>query len=1040
MSKKRDSSFSTIVVFACLFLAGVLLTPLLPVKLNPSNSLPEINVYFSMSGQSARVVETEVTSKLEAMLSRIKGVENVRSRSSAGSGSVTLRLSKHVSPDMARFEAATIVRQMWSSMPEGISYPQIYMSGTSDENRYPFLRYSVNAPLPPAAIRHYIDNSVATQLAEIKGIDKIEAVGASPMIYRLEYDNAQLQTLGVSTNDIRDAVQSFLAKESFGTGIVENSGEKQYIRLALAPQNHSDKFNPADVLVKNIDGKIIYLNQIVTTTYEEEELSSYFRINGLNSIYLSFTATAAANRLTLSQEIREKLAEMQFPAGYQLHLLYDESDYLQQEMNKIYFRSGLTVLILLVFVLLVYRNLKYSLVILLSLIANLGIAAAFYYLLKLEMQLYSLAGLTISLTIIIDNAIVMSDQILNRGNRKAFLAILTATLTTILSLIVILFMDEKIRANLQDFALVIMVNLAVSLFVALFLVPALINAFHLSAIAGATRNPLKKKKRWLLSFNRVYSGIILFIRRFRVAFVVLLVLAFGLPVFLLPEKIDNNNLYNSTLGSTFYKEKIKPYSDMALGGALRLFVQKVKTGGYSSGERSETALFVTASLPYGSTKEQMDNIIKKMERYIVQFREVRQFETHIENGQRASIRIYFVKQHQRSSFPYRLKSDLISKSIEIGGGSWSVYGLGDGFSNDVKEQAGGSRIKLLGYNYDELTARAEALRDSLQQYRRIEDVTIDSKFSWYKDDYTEFAFALDRERMAQENLYPNQIFGTLTPLFARNVNVGEIAAENHSDPIRLYSRQAATLDLWNMEHFAARSDDKEFRINTVGNIVTAQTPADIAKENQQYLLCVQYDYIGAYEQAWKVSEREIKKFNDAAPLGYKAETETSRYWWGDKDNSTQYLLLLLIIVIIYVTTSILFNSLTQPLVIISIIPLSYIGLFLTFYLFNLNFDQGGYAAFILLTGISVNANIYLLNEYNNIRQKKPLLTPLKTYLKAWNAKIRPIFLTVISTVLGFIPFIIGYKEAFWFPLAVGSMGGLVFSFMAMWLFLPLLKN
>jgi multidrug efflux pump subunit AcrB len=121
-----------------------------------------------------------------------------------------------------------------------------------------------------------------------------------------------------------------------------------------------------------------------------------------------------------------------------------------------------------------------------------------------------------------------------------------------------------------------------------------------------------------------------------------------------------------------------------------------------------------------------------------------------------------------------------------------------------------------------------------------------------------------------------------------------------------------------------------------------------------------------------------------------------------------------------------------------IIPVSYIGLFLTFYLFELSFDQGGFAAFILLTGISVNANIYVLNEYNNIRKAHPLMKPLKAYIKAWNAKVLPIFLTVFSSILGFIPFMTGeYREAFWFPLAAGTVGGLIMSFITLFLFLPL---
>ena len=135
----------------------------------------------------------------------------------------------------------------------------------------------------------------------------------------------------------------------------------------------------------------------------------------------------------------------------------------------------------------------------------------------------------------------------------------------------------------------------------------------------------------------------------------------------------------------------------------------------------------------------------------------------------------------------------------------------------------------------------------------------------------------------------------------------------------------------------------------------------------------------------------------------------------------------------------LFNSIRQPLAVIFVIPVSFIGVFLTFYWFRLNFDQGGFASFILLSGITVNASIYILNEYNRVRRLRPRLTPIHAYLKAWNAKIIPIFLTVVSTMLGFVPFMAGTeKEAFWFPLAAGTIGGLAMSILGIWIFLPLM--
>ena len=1057
----KISSFSIIIAFVCLSVLGLFFIPQLSVKLNPSRKLPVVNVSFTMHGQSARAIEMEVTSKLEAMLNRIRGVEGISSYSRNGSGSVTIRLSEHVDPDIARFEVSTVIRQTWPSLPPGVSYPSIYMSGTSQEVNYPFLRYTINAPFSPVTILEYAENTIKTKLTEIKGINRIDVNGAGKMIYQLDYDYIQLNRNKVSLQDIRSAIRSYLTKEFLGMGKIENEDQsEEWVRIALVADDRNKPFDPSLIQVKNSEGKILYLDQLVETHYVEENETSSFRINGLNSVYLSVTAEDNANQLKLGKQIKNLLEtiEPEFPAGYELHLSYDSTQYIKEEMNKIYFRSGLTVLILLLFIFFVYRNVKYSLLIILSLIANICIATIFYYLLKVEMQLFSLAGLTISLTLIIDNAIVMSDQIINRRNKKAFMAILTATITTMGALVIIFFMDENTRLNLVDFAWVIIINLIISLFVASLLVPALIEKFNIGKrISGIKRTPCLYRffnpKRLVVRIYRIYETIIAFMFRWKVWFILFIIFLFGLPVYLLPDKVNKSGniywtntkentfwekLYNSTLGSTLYLEHIRPITNVALGGTSRLFAEKVQTGSYASGERGETTLSAAASLPNGATWEQMDHLIRKMENYLSEYPEVRMFETHIQNSRQANITVYFQKEHQRGSFPHYLKSNMISKAIEFGGGSWSVQGLGDGFNNAIKEQAGNTRIKLLGYNYDELNALADRLRDSLQIHRRIEEVTVDSKFSWYKNDYEEFVFKLDKERLAYDNILPAQLFNSIAPIFEKSSNADNWLGEGRVEPIRLYSKRVDDLDLWNLENYPGMVGEQGYKLKEIASIEKAQLPQDIAKENQQYLLCMQYEYIGSYQQSWNVSERELKKFNGQAPLGYKAETETSRYWWGNSEGSSQYWLLLLIAVIIFFATSILFNSLKQPLVVIFIIPISFIGLFLTFYLFNLNFDQGGFAAFVLLAGLSVNANIYVLNEYNNIRENRLTITPLKAYMKAWNAKIRPIFLTIISTVLGFIPFMIGeHREAFWFPLAAGTIGGLLFSFLALIFYLPL---
>ena len=180
--------------------------------------------------------------------------------------------------------------------------------------------------------------------------------------------------------------------------------------------------------------------------------------------------------------------------------------------------------------------------------------------------------------------------------------------------------------------------------------------------------------------------------------------------------------------------------------------------------------------------------------------------------------------------------------------------------------------------------------------------------------------------------------------------------------------------------------------------------------------------------------------NQSMPIGFRVK-EGRDYWGGYWKMSNGFdrriLYILLVFGIIYFICAILLESLKQAMIVMLIVPLSFIGCFLGFYCFGLVFNEGGLAAFILMCGLSVNAVLYIQNDYNNkiIAGKA---RGLQTYLSAWNAKIIPILLTVISTILGFIPFLIGSNVAdFWISLAIGTMSGLIFSVLVLMIYLPL---
>lgn len=1011
-----NSQFSIIIAFIALAILGCALISSLPVKLMPSRTLPSLTVSFSMRNAAARVVEREVTGKLEGLLARIQGVKEINSTSSNGSGYITVGFDKHTDMEQARFEASTIIRQAWPELPDGVSYPIVSASRTIKKSARPILSYTITAPGAASDIMRYAEENIRPAIGRIPGVNNVQFSGATPMEWRLTYDSRQLAALGLSPSAISGAVAEQSAYRFLGTGRTDSD---EWLAIGVATAG-VDTFDTSRIYLMTKDSTMVSLDRLVKAERRDARPTSFFRVNGFTSIYCNVYADEDANQIEMANLVRRRIADLRLPSGFELHLNYDTTESITSELNKIYFRSGLTLLILLIFVALITLNLRYMLIIIISLLLSLAISVIFYKLLGVEIQLYSLAGITISLNLMIDNVIVMCDHYRRHHNLGVFTAILAATLTTIGTLAIVFFLDTDLRLNLQDFVAVIIINLIVSLAAALWLVPALMTRLPIRLRAPRRR---RRFVRIQLSLLRLYRRYIAFGRRWRRAFISAAVLLFGLPVFLLPKEIPGNDIYNKTLGSRTYNENIRPWVNRILGGTLRLFVEDVYEGSYFNREIADPELYISTSLPNGSTLEQMDILVRKMEAFLADFSEIKQFRTDVYSPYQATIAVQFKKEFARNGFPYQLKSQAITKALTLGGGSWSVYGLEDrGFSNDVSESAGSYRVKLLGYNYDELEALAERFRQKLLSHRRIKEVIVSSDFSWYKNEYTEFALDPDLDALARCNLTVAELYNTLAPVFGRDMYCS--TSSRGREQILLSSAQSRDYDVWSLMNMPFG----DFKLKDFATIKRSTAPKSVVKENQQYRLCLQYEYIGSGTQGMRLLDNDIKEFRPELPLGYTIDTPHGGYRWSDT-SAGNYWLLALVIAIIFFITAILFNSLRLPLIIIAMIPLTFIGVFLVFYFTGMNFDQGGFASFILLAGITVNSAIYLLSEYRRTHD----------YIRAFRRKITPIMLTVLSTILGFIPFMIG-RESFWYPLALGTIGGLAASIVALVLLLPVISG
>lgn len=245
-------------------------------------------------------------------------------------------------------------------------------------------------------------------------------------------------------------------------------------------------------------------------------------------------------------------------------------------------------------------------------------------------------------------------------------------------------------------------------------------------------------------------------------------------------------------------------------------------------------------------------------------------------------------------------------------------------------------------------------------------------------------------------------------------------------------------DFWHINNNPLDSIEKPLVLKNISKFSMERVDENIFKENQEYIRLVEFQYSGDIKFGEEYLNKVIEEFKQKLPLGYKMERNYNRLNFSNDENNNYFYLILFILGVIYLICSILFESLKQPFIILSIIPISFIGVFLTFYIFDFNFDQGGLASFILLSGITVNSSIFIINSFNFLRREYPNKNTLDLYIEAFKKNIFPIILTIFSTILGFIPFVIdGQNEVFWFALGVGTIGGLLFSLIGILIYLPI---
>ena len=1024
----------------------ILLTGKLNVQYNPRQE--NLSLYISFSGNgSARVLETEVASVIEGAMNTLDGVSSISTNTNNGGGGISLTFKKGTNMETARFDVATRLRQIRSKLPEGT--PQPWLSGSTGgggRESEQILRYTINADMPAIEIVRYAEEHLVTPLARIEGVESVSTSGAKDFEWVLTFDPNSLRAVGMGPGNLSEAMNRYYQNSIVGTQVMED-------RLMLVRLKTRDLTGELEKIpVGMVNGRMYYMGDFATVQYQEQTPGSYNRINGLNTISLYVNAMEDINTIDVTNAVKAKMEELKasLPDNYAIRLNYDASEYLDNEMQKILLRALLSLGILLVFVLAVSRSLRYLTVIGLTIVVNLLSAVIFYKLFGVDIEVFSMAGITVSLGIIIDTAIVIADHFTYYGNRKVMFSITGALLTTIGALMLVFFLPEGTRANLTDFIWVIVINLSLSIIIAFLFVPSLLEYLPLKN-KGVVNNTMKRRRR-LVRYTVRYERMAVWSRNHKWVYVVAIILLFGIPIQLLPSQVHHKNveqgqdntkgglvgLYNKTIGSKWYQRN-KKWFEYSLGGTMNIF-QKHSSGRISFSSRGdegprEVVLNVRAELAEGQTVQQLNGIVREMENWLQQYDEISEFYTSL-SGTTGTLEIHFKDAYQKTRFPYELKQKLWAKAMRFGGAVWTIPALDQDdqyLSNSVYRTNWSNSISLYGYNYDLLYRYAEEFIDSLKANRRVNGQAGFTGRGWNSFVASEFYMDLDREKLARTG---SNLSRYLTYLREQlyDSQAGRVYDGQKFTPVRLVSSDKDYYDLWHIRNDMVAVDSMNIRLNELGSIEKRRTGLSIQRDNQEYAINVGYEFIGSSDLRYKMERELVKKVNERLPMGFHVGYSSNYGWWTEENQRTA--LIFVVVLVIFMICAAMFESFKVPLIIVLLIPISFVGLFLAYPLFGVSFGQGGFAAMIMLCGITVNAGIYLTSEYRTIAASNGQ-HGLKTYIKAYNRKIIPTMLTILSTVLGLIPFLLdGKQNRFWFSFAIGVMSGMLFSVIAIVLIMP----
>ncbi len=996
-----------------ILLGGISLTRL-PVDLMPDTQIPTISVRVNYTGVGPLEMEELVTRPIEQAVSAVAGLDRVDSTSSEGNANIRLNFAWGTDLSEAANEVRTRMDRVRGRLPEDIDPPTVFKF---DSTSMPIMGIGVEGDFDPVTLRELAQNDLSPRLERVAGVAAVTINGGLRRQIRVDLSREKITQLNLSPDRVIQILRT--ENQNIPLGEIDEADRTLLLR---SPGQFVNIDEIRNLVVMTRQGVPVYMRDIADVRDTTEDRRQFMRINGTPGIRMQVTKQSGTNTIQIADGVKQEVERINREVhGIKLQVLDDQSRFIKRAIGSVQEHAMIGGILVVAIIFLFLRDLKSTLIICTSIPVSVIGTFALLYFGGYTLNTLTFGGLALGIGMIVDAAIVVLENTYRHlemgkdrmtaaieGSEEVWSAILASTLTHIAVFVPMLFLTGVSSIMFGQLAAVVSFSLAMSLLVAVTIVPVLCSRLLDAPHAMASRSGI------MAAFNRAGERAL--------------------------QKVDA--FYSRMLHKALHHRP----TVFAVG--ISLFVVALvllpRVGFEFQPQTDEGEVQVDAELAVGSRIERTEAVLLSLENAIrSSVPEATMLITQAGGGggggfgggstHRGNVNVRLVPRDERKrsndQIAMQLRRDLsglpgvIIRARPSGGQNNMMRGMGGG------GQDGRLSVEILGHDLDISKQIAQNVKTMLDTTPGIADSRLQRE-----EGRPELAVRVDRDKAAMLGLTVTGVANTIrTNVAGTQAAMFRDAGNEYPIIVRL------------------RQEDRE-EVSEVGDVLlstpTGQVlqaknimvldrdtgPVSIERKNQERIQRVSAETETTLSEAVSAVNARMGEINvpkDFA-VGFGNEVEEQARSFNELR-----LVLILAIILVYTVMASQYESLRDPFIIIFSIPLAAIGVVGILLLTKTPFSMQAYIGVIMLAGIVVSNAILLVDYTNTLRHRDKV--PLREAIElAGRHRLRPILMTSGCTALGLVPMALGIGEGaeLQAPLARVVIGGLLTSTLITLVFVP----